>query len=910
MAFDWLQDVRQGWLRGNPIRRMARQASSGSSLAHVQMLESRQLLSASPVSRDFQFDQSDTNDAGPGFASPLSDTAIPTVTSVTASGLPIAEGQIFLDPPVDITVAFSQEMATTGPGSVADPANWMLLRDGYEVPDGVAIVSTSTDRDGFTLSELSLSNGLLGNGHYQLIAKDTITDAMGTPLDGDTDNSAGGDFLLDFVLRQSQPVVGETLVNTQTDGYQDNSSVAFDDNGNSIVVWYSSYDFNIHAQRYDFAGAKVGNEFVINSNTTSNPASYNPEVAMDAVGDFVVTWQSEYFDSGSGSIEREILARRFDAAGAAQGAEFQVNAVTTGSQVSPTLAMDADGDFVIAWLDSDQAGVFAQRYNSAGQAQGGNFAVHDNSFFGVDPAVAMDADGDFVVTFSDVMGNDGFGYGIYAQRYDANGMAQGTPFLVNSYTDNNQITSDVAMDAAGNFVVTWVSDGQDGDGYGIYAQRFDASGAMVDTEFRVNTTTSSVQKTPAIAMDDTGDFVIAWDSYYQDGDVHGVYAQRYDSQGQTQGPEFLVNTTTTSNQFTPAVGMDADGDFLVSWSSANQDGDGYGIYSQLYLGNLPPVILPGQTLTVAENAADGSSVGTPVATDDDIGDVLTYSFSGGNVHQAFSIDASTGEISVAKGKLLDFEGLNHYDLRVAVTDRFNVTRKATVGVDLTNVNEQPGVVPQQFSVPENSPAGTVVGTVAVSDIDANDSFTFAITGGNVRKAFAINELTGQITVAKSNLLDHESMPLFQVTVQVTDAGGLSRKAVMTINVDDVNEQPIVVSQQFSVTEFSPNGTTVGTVSASDPDGMDVLSYAITGGNVSHAFAIDSATGVLTVNNSTALDSFTRPTFQLSVQVTDSGGLSRKAVMTITVDPVPGFTADLNDADTLFGDFPTLMSFAL
>ncbi|MBI1348668.1 hypothetical protein GC163_20540, partial [bacterium] len=185
-----------------------------------------------------------------------------------------------------------------------------------------------------------------------------------------------------------------------------------------------------------------------------------------------------------------------------------------------------------------------------------------------------------------------------------------------------------------------------------------------------------------------------------------------------------------------------------------------------------------------------------------------------------------------------------------------------------------------------------------------------ITGGNVGKAFAINSATGAITVNKSAAIDFETLHSFDLSVQVTDGGGLSRKAVMTINVNDVNEQPLISPQTFNVDENSPNGTSVGTVVASDPDAMDVFSYAITGGNVSHAFAIDSATGVLTVNNSAALDSFTRPTFHLSVQVTDANGLSRKAVITITVDPVPGFAADFNDDDQWFGDSSSLTTFAL
>ncbi len=79
---------------------------------------------------------------------------------------------------------------------------------------------------------------------------------------------------------------------------------------------------------------------------------------------------------------------------------------------------------------------------------------------------------------------DGSGYGVYGQRYDAAGAAQGTEFRVNTFVTGDQRYPGVAMDADGDFVVTWTSDGQDGSGNGVYAQRYDSLGVAQDTEFR------------------------------------------------------------------------------------------------------------------------------------------------------------------------------------------------------------------------------------------------------------------------------------------------------------------------------------------------------------------------------------------------------------------------------------------
>src|SRR5262249_37460198 len=99
--------------------------------------------------------------------------------------------------------------------------------------------------------------------------------------------------------------------------------------------------------------------------------------------------------------------------------------------------------------------------------------------------------------------------------------------------------------------------------------------------------------------------------------------------------------------------------------------------------------------------------------------------------------------------------------------------------------------------------------------------------------------------------------------------------------------PVISSQAFSLNEDSGNGTVVGTVTASDPDAAQALSYQITAGNTGGAFAIDGSTGRITVANTAALDFEATPVFTLTVQVTDNGSptLSRTATITINLENV-------------------------
>jgi hypothetical protein len=131
------------------------------------------------------------------------------------------------------------------------------------------------------------------------------------------------------------------------------------------------------------------------------------------------------------------------------------------------------------------------------------------------------------------------------------------------------------------------------------------------------------------------------------------------------------------------------------------------------------------------------------------------------------------------------------------------------------------------------------------------------------------------------------MPTFNPTVQVQDdgTGTLMDTATITIDLNDLNEAPVVNSQSFSVAVNSSNGTVVGTVVASDPDAGDTLTYSITAGNAAGAFAINASTGEVTVANSAALDFATTPSFDLTVEVQDTGGLTATTNLTYVNEAV-------------------------
>jgi len=267
------------------------------------------------------------------------------------------------------------------------------------------------------------------------------------------------------------------------------------------------------------------------------------------------------------------------------GTEFQVNTYTTSYQAVPAICTAADGSFVVVWdgASTNESEIFAQRYSSNGFPAGTEFQV--NTYTPGDeqnPAICCDAGGSFVVVWAQFNNQDGDKPGVFGQRFASDGAFVGSEFQINTYTTDDQERPAVCCDATGNFVVAWQSYRQDGNRNGVFGQRFASNGAPRGTEFQVNSYTPGDQQDPAICCSADGDFVIAWSSYGEDGDKPGVFAQRFASNGAFRGNEFQVNTYTPSYQTNPAICCSADGNFVVAWQSFGQVGYAYQVFGQRF----------------------------------------------------------------------------------------------------------------------------------------------------------------------------------------------------------------------------------------------------------------------------------------------------------------------------------------
>jgi len=352
-----------------------------------------------------------------------------------------------------------------------------------------------------------------------------------------------------------------------------------------------------------------------------------------------------------------------------QGPDFQVNS-STGLHLYPSVAGNAQGDFVMVWPAGGPplpVVVRGRRFSSSGAPLGSDFLVNTVTAQQIQRASVSEAgDGGFVAVWGSLYGspgNDLADFSVQARRFDSNGVPQGGQFQVNTYTTSTQEAPSVAVGAKGDFVVVWDSYGSTGtdtSGDSIQARRYASDGSAEGSEFQVNTYTHVNQASPSVALDSRGDFVVVWWSNGSAGsDTSGssIQGQRFASNGTPLGSEFQVNTSTAGNQINPAVAMRPDGDFVVVWGPTPFKG-------QRFSSSGSPI---GSEFSVNTHPAPSGSLSAKVAVS-----------SGGDFVVTWSSYCAVGTHGCAIGRSFDSNG-------APLGDEFQINTDTTATVFVPSV---------------------------------------------------------------------------------------------------------------------------------------------------------------------------------------------------------------------------------
>ncbi len=255
--------------------------------------------------------------------------------------------------------------------------------------------------------------------------------------------------------------------------------------------------------------------------------------------------------------------------------------------VSPSVAMLPSGALYVAWSDhvSGDHDVWGQRFTADGIPHADRFKVHPESASNEhNPCIAARHQGDLVVVWE---GDDGSNGGIFVTVIRADGQVVIPMTIVNTFTFSSQFAPDVAVAPDGAFVVTWSSYNQDGSSTSTHARRFWADGQPQGEELQVNTTTVGGQNSSVVGMTEDKRCVVCWvDS--SDAARSRLRMQRISPDGALEGNEQPVSTGE-GHSTSPDIGVSARGNFTVAWDYAALNGSSFFIRARTFTAEGMPL---------------------------------------------------------------------------------------------------------------------------------------------------------------------------------------------------------------------------------------------------------------------------------------------------------------------------------
>ena len=484
-------------------------------------------------------------------------------------GHPLVYGEQVSVEPTSVTLRFPYALNTDGGAagvhSAGNPANYRLLKDGVEQLGSIVSVAINAITTNATQSLITISfDRALTQGDYQLVALGTIHDADSQPIRG-PGSVRGSDYSTSFsvssvvrhgdasiVARSNDAPVGGVLT----------PAVASTPSGDFVVAFSKQsylYDkFHLFIQRFSPSHSPLGAPQLVSTDINIRDVS----LGIDAAGTLTVVWSSQPSHEGYGGIPSlenpgHIFARRFGADLRPLGDEFRVDPAQGpgdwASRLNPDLAVNAQGDIVVSWMEAYADQIFAQLYDAAGQARGAMFPLSSksNRRFSSAPRIAMDATGNFAAVWRDY---DFTSNRLVARLFDASGQPRGAEFNIQESTNGTSWDHPaIAMSPSGDFIVAWTNDGWDSE---VLVRRFDSLGQPVGEAFRVDEALlyhwNWSVGSPQLSLGLNGEFLVGWQSsrnaapainYYPPISAKSLFfARMYDAAGHALSPTSLATS--------------------------------------------------------------------------------------------------------------------------------------------------------------------------------------------------------------------------------------------------------------------------------------------------------------------------------------------------------------------------------
>lgn len=528
------------------------------------------------------------------------------------------------------------------------------------------------------------------------------------------------------------------------------------------------------------------------------------------------------------------------------GSETPVHAATTANEHEASCAMDAFGNYVVAYSHTDassNSGIAVQRYNRRGEAQGTVFVPHTTAGVQQQPAVAMGDDGRFVVVWEDNQLRGSVNYDVYFALYNAAGTKVAGPTKVNTTDVNARENARVAMNrSTGEFVVAWSAAGASTSD--VYARRFNATGAAVDPlEVKVNTSINSQDYAPSVAFSGNGTYIVAWEGNPNGDLLWEAYFQRYNFAGTAVSPIGGNTVASAAGRDVTEVEVACDdaGNYVLAWVDGlpNTSTHPKDLIFRRYDGGGFPTT-PTTVFKVGAFSGNGDvlvpRIRVAMENDDDFAFVYVHD---DEIWTRFY--TGTGAAKAAESKVNTTTNATTGEFQskpwIALNPRGN---RGVITWHGTGAADNNGVHFQRYAEANQAPTLAAIGdksgpelqsisfTAAATEslLNFGDTVTYSLDAGAPAGA-TISAATGNFSWTPTEAQGPGS---YSITIRATDNGepAMSDFETITVNVSEVNLAPTNITLSNSTVAENVNpGTTIGTLTTTDADlPAQTFTYAI------------------------------------------------------------------------------------
>ena len=610
-----------------------------------------------------------------------------------------------------------------------------------------------------------------------------------------------------------------------TYGNQWNANVATLLDGSFIITWYSrsSNNANIYfyGQKYHANGEKVGDQFQVAAGPTLYTIRPTDYVVVPSSIDenFFVLWRQN---------STTLKGQFFDVNTEKLSDEFSINHTEVTQNLDNFTAHRlSDGSLIVLWLSkedetsaSGNLGIFAQRFDHDGKAIGSEFLINNASpLDDRNPTITELQNGSFVAAWEYPAGSGGH-FGIQAKIFNNLGSTDGVQFKIDTEeTKFNSKEPDITALENGNFIVSWQSfDWTDRND--VMAKIYNSSAIPVTPEFKVNTFLEGEQVEPNLLPLNDNSFLAFWTgSSGQDGSNLGIFGRKFNQYGSPVGDEFLINTYTSLSQSTPSAAALQDGGFIITWESYGQDptDGGTGVFAQRFNSEASRVAIhnsmPTGGVTITGLAIQGEALTTNTFTlvDADALGALVYQWKADGANISNATNSTLTLSQDEVGKAIS--------VTVSYTDGGGTVESVTSAPSstVTNVNDDPtGSVTISGTAAEDQ---TLTLSSTVADEDGIDASTVSYQW--YRDGSAISGATDTSYTLTQNDVD----AAITAKQSYTDDFGNDHSVTSTATnvVSNVNDDP-TGSVTISGTANQGSELTAVTATLADEDGLGALSY--------------------------------------------------------------------------------------